>query len=303
VELRHLRYFVAVAEELHFRRAADRLHVAPAAVSEQLRKLEAELGVLLVHRTPQTVSLTDAGAAMLVEARRVLHQADVAERVARQTHERARSRLRVGYTPDSVPEALRCALARSRSLTPGVEVVLEAGTAPGLVLDVREARLDAAAVCLPAATQGLRVTPIASESAVAAVPVMHPFADLAEIDLKQLTNGILFLIPRSVNPAFFNGIVAASRSAGLAPVVRESEEPHIEHLLMSVVLGHGIALLPASAAERYSLGGVRYVQLAESAAQCEFGFVTTPTPSAAVMQLVRSVRSPARPPAALALAA
>src|SRR3954452_6083034 len=106
MELRHLRYFVAVAEELHFRRAAERLHVAQPAVSEQVRKLEAELGVLLLNRTHRSVSLTDAGAAMLVEARRVLRQAEVAERVAKETARQAAGRLRMGYPLDSMPPAL-----------------------------------------------------------------------------------------------------------------------------------------------------------------------------------------------------
>src|ERR1700704_4559581 len=110
MELRHLRYFVAVAEELHFRRAAERLHVAQPAVSEQIRKLEDELGVKLLNRTQRSVSLTDAGAAMLPEARLVLQQAEVATQAARSASARTTSRLRIGYVsaslPSSVPRAL-----------------------------------------------------------------------------------------------------------------------------------------------------------------------------------------------------
>src|SRR6476619_2621325 len=88
VELRHLRYFVAVAEELHFRRAAERLHVAQPAVSEQVRKLEAELGVRLFDRTQRSVALTDAGAALLTAAYRVLRQAEAARAAARSASDR-----------------------------------------------------------------------------------------------------------------------------------------------------------------------------------------------------------------------
>ena len=106
MELRHLRYFVAVAEELHFRRAAERLYVAQPAVSEQVRKLEQELGVRLFDRTQRSVSLTIAGSAFLEEARSVLRQAEVAQEAARNASDRATMRLRVGYLADSLSASL-----------------------------------------------------------------------------------------------------------------------------------------------------------------------------------------------------
>src|SRR4051812_43736200 len=102
MELRHLRYFVAVAEELHFRRAAERLYVAQPAVSEQIRKLEAELGVRLFDRTHPSVALTEPGRAPLVEARHVLHVAEAAKLAARNARDSATSRLRIGYMPDAL---------------------------------------------------------------------------------------------------------------------------------------------------------------------------------------------------------
>ena len=291
MELRHLRYFVAVAEELHFRRAAERLHVAQPAVSEQVRKLEAELGVLLLNRDHRSVSLTEAGAAMLVEARRVLRQADVATRVAKQAEGRAAGRLRVGYTPDSVPAALSRGLQRFTTAAPGIDLALEVGNTQGLIDDVREGRLDVAAVCLPAVTAGLRVTSVAREQAVVAVPIMHRFADLDEIDIETLADSNLLLMPRVVNPAFFDGVVASCRAAGFSPSLHESEEPRVEHLLMGVALGRGVALAPASAAERYACTGVRFVPLAARAAECEVAIVAGTETSMAVAQLVKLVSS------------
>src|SRR3954462_5619775 len=92
MELRHLRYFVAVAEALHFRKAAERLHVAQPAVSEQVRKLEQELGVMLFNRTQRSVALTPAGMALLEEARHVLRHAEIAQQAARNAGDRASTR-------------------------------------------------------------------------------------------------------------------------------------------------------------------------------------------------------------------
>jgi DNA-binding transcriptional LysR family regulator len=112
MELRHLRYFIAVAEELNFRRAAERLYVAQPAVSEQVRKLEDELGVRLLERSQRKVSLTDAGTALLSEARRVLHEVEMARVTVQNARDRAVSQLRIGYTPASLPARISRALRR-----------------------------------------------------------------------------------------------------------------------------------------------------------------------------------------------
>src|SRR4051812_155450 len=150
MELRHLRYFVAVAEELHFRRAAERLHVAQPAVSEQVRKLEEELGVRLLNRTQRSVSLTGPGAAMLQEARRVLQQADRAQAAARAAGEAEAMGLRIGYLPGALPASVPQALQDLATSMPLADVSLETGGARSLIQEVADGRVDAAVVSLPA---------------------------------------------------------------------------------------------------------------------------------------------------------
>jgi DNA-binding transcriptional LysR family regulator len=287
MELRHLRYFVAVAEELHFRRAAERLHVAQPAVSEQIRKLEQELGVLLLNRTHRSVSLTEAGSAMLVEAHRVLRQADVAQQAARDADKRAGHKLRVGCLLDAFPAPLSRALGRIGAVMPNIDLALETGSGSALIEDVRSGRLDVAAVCMPSRVHGLRAVPFAHETTVAAVRVLHRLADGNSIEIEQLADSNLIVLPRAVNPAFLDGVAAASREAGFAPSLHECPEPRVEHALLSVAIGRGIALLPASVADRYSFPGVTF--RAVDAPVCEVALITPPEPSIAAMQLCKLV--------------
>ena len=261
MELRHLRYFVAVAEELHFRRAAERLHVAQPAVSEQVRKLEQELGVRLLDRTQRSVSLTDAGAVLLSEARSVLRQADTAQFAVRNARDRAKSRLRIGYTPTSLPARIPRALRRlSRELANTV-TSLEPGEGKDLIDAVRGERLDAAVVPLPAPTGRLRVTPVGEECAVAALPVDHRHAVSSAIRLDQLAPEQVVVLPREVNRPFHDAVVATCRDAGVAPTLIEMADKDVESVLLAVAAGAGMALLPGSVAERYHAPGVRFVAL------------------------------------------
>src|SRR4051812_10706414 len=234
MELRHFRYFVAVAEELHFRRAAERLHVAQPAVSEQVRKLEEELGVRLFDRTQRSVSLTDAGAALLDEARRVLRQAEIAQMAARNAGDQATKRLRIGHVPDLLPSSVTRAIQVTGASSPRVQISLETGNALRLIGELRAERLDAVVVGLPAPSSGLRATPAGHQHAVVALPVGHPQATAASISLARLAPERLVVLPPETNPAFHSAIVSISRDAGISPALIEVAEPRVEHALLAV---------------------------------------------------------------------
>jgi DNA-binding transcriptional LysR family regulator len=276
MELRHLRYFVAVAEELHFRRAAERLHVAQPAVSEQIRKLEVELGVQLFDRTQRSVSLTPSGQAMLGEARRVLRQAEVAQMAARSAADEAKSRLRIGYLCDSLPTNVGRAMRMLSASAPLVEVALETGPALGLIDAVRSDQLDAAVVGVPAPTRGLRATPAGHEGVIAALPVTHPLATGAPVPIERLAPERLVALPRDANPAFHNAIVSMCRDAGLSPAIAELAEPRVDQVLLTVATGSAMALLPESAAAHYAAPGVRFTTVQTPAPVISTVVVTRP---------------------------
>jgi DNA-binding transcriptional LysR family regulator len=299
VELRHLTYFVAVAEELHFRRAAERLHIAQPAVSEQIRKLEAELDVRLLERTQRSVSLTVAGTAFLEEARRVLEQAERARRAARRARAEVIGRLRLGYLADALPAIVPWALRRFTATAPGIDVQLEPHASRRLVADVGSGQLDAAVVCLPAPVAGLRVTVFGEETAVAALAHAHPCAAQDVIALDSLQRTPVLLLSREVNPAFYDVVVADCSRAGAAPALVETGTRTVGDLLLSVTSCGGMALLPSSAADRHAMHGVRFKRLAPPVPTCDIALVSraddASAPLAAFVRLLdERARSQAR---------
>jgi DNA-binding transcriptional LysR family regulator len=291
MELRHLRYFVAVAEELHFRRAAERLHVAQPAVSEQIRKLEQEIGVKLFNRTQRSVALTTSGTAMLEEARHVLRHAEVAQQAARNAGDQATMRLRIGYLPDSLPARVPRALRNLAVSAPRVHVDLETGPAFRLIAEVRARRLDAVVTSLPAPTNGLRMTPLGEQRAVVVLPVTHAHAVEPAVALERLAPERLVVLPREVNPAFHDAAIAMCHHAGLSPTLVEVPEPSVEHVLLAVAAGAGLALLPESVTERFASPVIRFVAVQGSETAFRSAVLTHPdTESLATVAFLRALQ-------------
>ncbi|HWH19430.1 MAG TPA: LysR family transcriptional regulator [Solirubrobacterales bacterium] len=272
MELRHLRYFVAVAEELHFRRAAERLHVAQPAVSEQVRKLEQELGVDLLVRTPRNVTLTEAGVAMLEESRRVLELAERAQQAARNARSHAAERLRVGYSATALPASVLRAMRGVRASPCCTETTLSAGSATDLLQDVRDGSLDAVLVPLPAPTFGLRVSRLADQHLIAALPGCHPRAADSSVPLEHLVPQRITVLPREENRPLYDSVLAACHQIGISPTL--VERPDVEQVILAVAAGEGLALLPDSVADRYAVPGVRFVPLEHAHVAFSIGVVT-----------------------------
>jgi DNA-binding transcriptional LysR family regulator len=237
MELRHLRYFVAVADELHFTRAAERLQTAQPALSQQVRKLERELKVQLLYRTRRTVQLTDAGRAFLEEARHVLDAADRAERAAQEARVGERGRLAIGFIPGVAGDLLPDLVLSYRARYPQVDVVLcELITTEqidalltgriqvGLLLALSDRRLE---------TKVLRHQPF-----VVALPAGHRYARRRTVRLRDLVSD------RWITPPLDRSTVllAACAQEGFTPLIAQHASEH-EARMALVASGLGVSLV------------------------------------------------------------
>ncbi|WP_406179895.1 LysR family transcriptional regulator [Streptomyces sp. NBC_01006] len=212
MELRQLRYFVTVAEELHFGRAADRLHIVQSAVSQQVQRLERELGADLFDRSPRHVRLTGAGERLLPEARAVLAAAERARAAVRE-----RTGLRLG-TSTGLGEHLDRLLGDLAVLAPDTSVQLVSAPAHDRLEQVADGRLDAAFVRSLEPAPGVRILPLWKDPLVAALPAAHPLARETELAISDLAGLRLCITVRRNNPALVDLVVGACHSAGFEPL-------------------------------------------------------------------------------------
>lgn len=218
MELRQLRYFVTVAEELHFGRAAQRLHIVQAAVSQQVRRLERELGVELFDRSPRTVRLTTAGRLFLPEARAVLAaegraRAKIAELVAARP-----TRLRLG-TSNGLGEHLDQVLDRLTSAVPQISVELASAATQQRLDGLRARSLDAAFVRGVTRSPELRLIPVWRDRLTIALPADHPLAESPAVGLAELAEMPLRLADRARNAPLHDLMISSCLAAGFEPVL------------------------------------------------------------------------------------
>ncbi len=266
MELRHLRYFVAVAEHGHITRAAESLGIQQPPLSQQIKALEHELGVQLLRRKPRGVELTDAGAAFLERAKAILGEVDRAFASTRRTARGEEGRVVVGFTSSApfhpfVPRVIRM----FREASPHVSLVLEEGGSSWLVQGLHNEVIDAAIIRSPVAdVVGLVVQPLLEERMLVALPTGHAFAHgNAPLQLTELANETFILYKRPGAPGLYDSIITACRGAGFSPRVGQ-EAPRIVSTLNLVAAGLGVSIVPESL-RRLQMDEVVYRELADDA--------------------------------------
>jgi DNA-binding transcriptional LysR family regulator len=242
-ELRHLRYFVAVAEELNFSRAAERLHMAQPPLSVAIRQLEQELGTDLFVRTSREVRLTEGGIALLDGARRTLAQAEAAVTAARRAAAGEVGRVRIGYNWsarfDTLP-ALGQALKRTY---PDVELLAEEMRPNRMPAALRAGAIDVALALYPEVVAGLAYQTVRREPIVALLSATHALAHEVAVALEALANEFL-MFPRELAPRLHDFYVGLCRRAGFEP--RISSESARSRWTIGTWAASTAALLPAS---------------------------------------------------------
>jgi DNA-binding transcriptional LysR family regulator len=244
MELRHLRYFVAVAEERHFGRAARRLQIAQPPLSRQIQGLEAELGFSLFDRSRRRVELTPAGDAFLAHARRIFEALETGVQAARRAASGKTGRITIGYPSSIAFIGLHELLRAFHGQSPGVDVSLRELPPQEQIESLKDGRIDVGFIRGPIGDDELAWRKIRSEPLVVALPSDHPLSGRKRVALEMLAREPFVSFPRHRGPAFFDYLMRLCHSAGFSPHVVQ-EAPHLD-IVSLVAAGFGVALVPLS---------------------------------------------------------
>lgn len=274
MELKDLRYFIAVAEELHFGRAAARLHISPPPLTQRIQNLERELGASLFHRTKRSVRTSAAGEALLGEARRILLEADGLKATAQRAVHGITGSLRAGVIGSAIYSQGRSLQQFVARAMPDVRLVWQELSSIDQIQALRQHRLDLGLVNTPIASEGVTLGRAVREPLAVAVPRQHRLAHRASVALPELRDDVFILGARHLSPGFYDRVISACHARGFSPAI-DHQASHMLTYLGLVAIGAGISLVPASFATA-GLAGVHFLELDAPAPYAEISLAWNP---------------------------
>jgi DNA-binding transcriptional LysR family regulator len=282
IELRHLRYFIAVAEELHFGRAAERLHIAQPPLSQQIRQLETELGFQLFHRTKRSVKLTEAGQVFFTDSQRLFRQLDQAIEIGRQTSRGEVGQLVIGFVSSTAYNILPDILRSFRATVPTVKLELHELTTDQQLQWLRENRLDVGLLRPSIEDSTFQLSVIFQEPLVVALPETHPLAAEPEISPPDLALESFIIFPRTLAPGLYDQIISFCQQAGFSPTIVQ-EAIQMQTIISLVAAGIGIAIVPRSL-QNLQRTGVIYKRFNQETPQAAIALIYKPDDTAPAVQ-------------------
>lgn len=268
MELHQLKYFVAVADEGGFCKAADRCGMAQPSMSQQIRKLEEELGCRLFDRLGRRITLTEEGKQLLPRARRVLAEVQELRRTMTDGTGDGAGTLSIGAIPTIAPFVLPALVKRLRKARPGCEITIREDVTGNLVRALVDAEIDLCLVGLPLEHEQIETHSLGTELMVAAVPRGHAWAERASITLAMLDDEPMILLHEE--HCFGQRLAALCAGARVKPKVT-SMSAHLHTALALVASGQGVAVVPAMCADRTKGAGCAFVPLGDRTAVREVG--------------------------------
>lgn len=247
MELRHLRYFVTVAEELHFGRAAEILNMAQPPLSKQIQQLENELGVQLFERSKRQVRLTDAGQVFLERAYRIFREVNEAVNIAKRSANGQTGKITIGFIVAASYEVLPRILREYQTLYPEVEIKLRELTSIEQMEAIKKGEIDVGIARLPIDDRLFHKRTVLSESFIVALPEHHPMSGEERVRLSDLKNEPFIIFPRQMGMSHYDEIINMCVRAGFTPKIVQ-EATQMQTTINLVSSGIGLSIVPGSAA-------------------------------------------------------
>lgn len=247
MEFRHLKYFVVVAEERHFTRAAERLGMAQPPLSQQVRKLEREIGAQLFHRLTRGVELTDAGRVLYEDAKRIVDQVEQAKTRALSAARGQTGHIRVGFASSVVFHPVIAEIVRAyREAHPDVRLSPSESNVSALIDDLLAERIDLAIIRQTSQeSERVKIEPLFDEDMLMVLPPQHELAGRTSISLHSIAQETLIMFPRAIAPVLYDEVISACQRAGFSPRLGQ-ESTQVASAVSLVAAGFGVSIVPRS---------------------------------------------------------